>query len=139
MFVWAEYNPYIGRSTHPDIWHLDNDGRFQCYTPSYTTNSLKRYAEDPQDLFISREHGLALGDCPTRWLFIEPLLSWNDHAVPDEADASAFVILRETLEAIGVELVDACQRRRYPAGLCRSIPAVVPWCSVLVDGGGWGW
>ena len=97
----------MGRSTHPDIWHLDANGQFQCYTPSYTTNSLKRYAEDPHDLFVSREHGLELGDCPSRWLFIEPLLPWNDHPVPDEADASAFVVLRATLETIGVELVDA--------------------------------
>lgn len=104
---WAEYNPYIGRSTHPDIWHLDAEGQFQCYTPSYTLNSLKRYAKDPHDLFISREHGLMLGNCPNRWLFIEPMLPWNDHPVPDEADASAFVVLRATLETIGVELVDA--------------------------------
>jgi hypothetical protein len=104
---WARYNEYIGHRTYPEIWHLDLQGQFQCYTPGYSTNSLQRWAADPQSLFISREHGLAAGDCPNRWLIIETLVPWRDHIAPNEADAYAFGFLRSSLATVGVELVDA--------------------------------
>ncbi len=71
VVAWAEIDPTIGWRTWPEVWHLDDEGRFQCYFKASSLDSTQRWAVDPSGLHRSRREGLESGACPDRWLIVE--------------------------------------------------------------------
>lgn len=104
----AQVDRVVGARGGAEVWHLDHNGRFRCYSPGSTLDSLVDWASDPQPLYRSRADGLAAGNCPTRWLLVESRPGWLiAEARPIEDDVDAFVVLQQHLATVEVELVDA--------------------------------
>jgi hypothetical protein len=98
----------------PEIWHLDDDGRFRCYTRGGSFHSSVRdYAAAPRYLFHCRETSLGY-ECPDRWVIIEPRHEWHDHYAVTEADAAAFVRLQKSCKRRGVTLLDVLILNQEP-------------------------
>jgi hypothetical protein len=94
---YAELDWLIPWWTSPEIWHLADDGAFQCGSKGSSLDSVRRFAENPSALLRCRKTVLD-EPCPDRWLIIEPrhplLQEWYR---VDEADAQAFLTLRRRL------------------------------------------
>jgi hypothetical protein len=107
--AFAAYNPYIGSATWPEVWHLDEQGRFACYYKASSGDSLECWAADPYPLLRSREEGLRSGGCASDWLIVEsrPAYRTRRGAVVTEHDTDDFLELQEQLDEVGVRLVDA--------------------------------
>lgn len=102
----AEVDRLLGWKTWPEVWHLDDEGRFRCYFKASTLDSLQRWADDPWPLHRSRAEGLTEGGCPDRWLIVDSRPRGIRDPV-DDTDAVAFLRVREDLRSIGLTLVDA--------------------------------
>ena len=104
---YAELDWLVTWRTWPDVWHLDDDGRFRCSSKGSSLDSVRRFAENPSALLRCREIVLA-EPCPDRWLIIEPRHPWRkDRYRVDEGDALAFVALRRRLaDEHGITLLD---------------------------------
>ena len=102
---YAELDWLIPWRTWPEVWHLDDDGAFQCGSKGTSLDSVQTLAEDPADMLRCREVDLDW-PCPDRWLVIEPRHPWNDPYQVDESDAQAFLDLRQGLARHGVTLLD---------------------------------
>ena len=105
----ASVDRTIGWMTWPEVWHLDERGALTCYYKASSLCSLKRWAEDPSNLYRSRDAGLAAGGCGADWLIVDSRPQWRNAGgvVVDEADAEAFTVVRKSLALVGVRLVDA--------------------------------
>jgi hypothetical protein len=104
---WAERDATIGWSTWPDVWHLDDCGRFCCYFKASSLDSIRHWAKDPSGLYKSRAEGLAAGDCPDRWLIVESRQApFFGESIADERDVRAFCQVRQHLAEVEVNLVD---------------------------------
>ena len=103
----AEVDRCLGWRTWPEVWHLDDDGKFCCYFRAGSSDSIQRWADDPSPLHRDRAEGLRSGGCPDRWLIVDSRPNWlPQRAGVDESDAAAFVRLQDELGSIGVQLVD---------------------------------
>ena len=107
VVAYAEVDLCVGKLTWPEVWHLDDEGVFACYYKASTGDSIVRWAEEPWPIERSRRDGLANGGCADRWVIVDSRPTWLSDQ-PGEADACAFLRLREHLRAVmGVELLDA--------------------------------
>lgn len=106
---YAELDATIGWKTWPEIWHLDSDGRFQCYYKGCTGESLVRWARKPADLRDLRAMASERPEgCTDRWLIVDSRPLWlNEPPTVDEADARAFLTIRRRMGRLGVTVVDA--------------------------------
>jgi hypothetical protein len=109
VVAYASADRTIGWASWPAVWHLDDGGALTCYEKASSLCSLKRWAEDPRDLYRSRQAGLEAGGCGADWLVVDSRPRWHceDGVIVDEGDAEAFVVVRKALDLIGVRLVDA--------------------------------
>lgn len=107
VVAWASVDHTIGWATWPEVWHLDGDGRFQCYFKASSGDSIRRWANDPSSLFRSRAEGRRTRGCANRWLIVESRPRWLHDDTINEEDARAFLATRSHLAGIGVHLVDA--------------------------------
>jgi len=103
---YAASNSLTTWCTWPDIWHLDVGGNWHCCSQGSTLDSVQRFAEAPRRLLDCR--AMPTGDrCPDHWVVIEPrhpyLLQTYDVT---EADVEAFLVLRQSLATLGVNLLD---------------------------------
>ena len=106
VVAFAEADRLIGWRTWPEVWHLDDEGRFRCHFRGSSRASLKRWADRPWPLHRSRAEGLADGGCPDRWLIIDSRPRGTRDQV-DDSDPGAFLRLRDELRSIELLLVDA--------------------------------
>lgn len=98
----------------PEMWHLDDEGRFQCYTKgSSILSSVQDYAAAPRRFFEGREFE-PRPECPDRWVMIEPRHEWHEHYAVTEADAAAFVRLSKSCARRGVMLLDVLILNQEP-------------------------
>lgn len=98
----------VAKRTYPEVWHLDDHGCFSCGYRGCTGDSVRRWADDPSDLRRSRREGLRDNGCAPNWLIIEPRPEWLFPDGPiDERDVQQFLRLRDALQPVGVNLVDA--------------------------------
>ena len=105
---YARHDRTIGWATWPDVWHLDGDGRFRCYFKASSLDGIRRWAEDPYGLHRSRWEGINSPDgCAPNWLIVESRPCRRGDPTPTEADAAAFLAVREDVALIGVNLIDA--------------------------------
>lgn len=102
---YARLDHTIGWRTWPEVWHLNDEGRFQCGYAGSSLDSTRGWAEDPWPLHRSRQEGLRSGGCADRWLIVESRSVAFDPPV-DEGDVAAFLRLRVEMDTIGVTLVD---------------------------------
>lgn len=104
----AEVDATMGWRSWPEVWHLDDSGRFCCYFKACTGDGVGEWAADPTDLYRSRDAGLADGGCTDRWLIVEsrPLWLCPDPVVTVD-DGDSFVAVRSALEDVSVVLLDA--------------------------------
>ena len=94
-------------SNRPDVWHLDQEGRWTCCSKGSSFDSVRTFAERPRDMVACRETTLGWA-CPQNWVVLEPRHRWlhgDDYDVT-EADAAAFLALRKGLGRFGVSLLD---------------------------------
>ena len=106
VVAYAELNQCMGWRTWPEVWHLDPEGNLACSFKGSSLDSLVEWGLDPSDLERSRWEGLAVHDCPNRWVIIDSRpVGFSDP--PGEGDAWAFLELRRHLAGIGVDLLDA--------------------------------
>ena len=104
---YASADPCIGWRSWPEIWHLDDSGRFRCYFKGSSHDSIQRWADDPQRLHRSRAEGLRSGGCADRWVVVDSRTTWmRPSAIVDESDVEAFTRLRSCLASIDVALLD---------------------------------
>jgi hypothetical protein len=103
----AAIDPRIGRSTWPEIWHLDDGGAMTCCLRGCTCDSLMGWARDPSPLLQLRLEGIDLGSCGSDWVLIESRPGGNGRPAVDSRDSEAFVLLRSELYEVGVRLLDA--------------------------------
>jgi hypothetical protein len=90
------------------VWHLDEHGAMRSYYKAFTVDSIRRWADDPRDLFITRSSDGSDLDATERWLIVESRQAWRcNRPLVDERDAEAFLRLRATLAPDGIELLDA--------------------------------
>ena len=103
---YAELDPLVTWRTAPEIWHLDDDGRFCCASRGSSFESVRTFADDPAEMLWCRE--VELNDpCPDRWLVIESRHPHRaDRYRPDEGDTKAFLELRRGLGRFGITLLD---------------------------------
>ena len=104
--AFAEVGATTGWKTWPDVWHVDDDGEFQCCNRGSSLDSIRRWAGNPSGLLRAREVGVAETGCAPRWLILETRRRWMDPAPVTELDARAFLRLREILAGVAVRLVD---------------------------------
>ncbi len=105
---WARRDRTIGWRTWPEVWHLDDEGRFTCSSRGDSLDSIRSWAKKLGSLEVGRREGVADGGCAPRWLIIEsrPLLRTEGTTV-DERDAQCFLTLRRKMVRLGVVVVDA--------------------------------
>jgi len=93
--------------TYPHIWHLTDDGRFNCCSKGSSLDSVARFAENPEELLECRWTDVE-PECPDNWVILEPRHEWlADRYEVTEDDARAFVQLRRALQENGISLLDA--------------------------------
>jgi hypothetical protein len=103
---YAELDPVLAWRTWPDVWHLDDEGRFSCSSKGSSLDSVHRFAERPADMLDCREVPVD-SPCPSHWLVIEPRHPWlGDRYQVTEDDARAFLRLRRGLSKHGIALLD---------------------------------
>jgi hypothetical protein len=109
VVAYAERDRTIGWATWPDVWHLDDEGRFHCYFKGSSLDSLERWAHDPTPLLTSRACGVSSRDgCRDRWVVVDSKPSWlHDQPTVSEATVAAFLVVRDHLRPVGVTLLDA--------------------------------
>lgn len=103
---YARRDPQLMLRTFPDIWHLDDDGAVRCVSWCSSLDGLRRWAEDPYSLRRSRQEGVATGECPNRWVIVEPRLIYKNQ-VMHEGDVAAYRAVERELASLGVVLLDA--------------------------------
>lgn len=103
---YAELEPVLAWRTWPEVWHLDDEGRFRCMSKGSSLDSVRRFAEHPEDMLACREVPVE-PPCPNRWLVIEPRHPWLDDCYEvSEDDARAFLRLRRRLARHDIVLLD---------------------------------
>lgn len=105
----AEVDATMGWATWPEVWHLDEGGRFCSYYKAFTGDGVTRWAADPSPLYRSRAAGLQDGGCTDRWLVVDSRPRWlsADPVVVAADEVDAFLAVRCALEEVSVLLVDA--------------------------------
>jgi hypothetical protein len=99
---------FVAQRTYPEVWHLDDQGRFRCGYRGSTGDSVRGWADDPYSLVRSRREGLVDNGCAPNWLIIEPRPAWLFPDGPvDERDGEQFLRVRHHLAEVDVNLVDA--------------------------------
>ncbi len=92
--------------TWPEVWHLDEEGRFRCGSKGSTGETVRTYAEEPGRLLECRLTWTG-SRCPDHWVIIEPRHRHHaDVYEVTEGDAQAFVLLRRQLARSQVNLLD---------------------------------
>lgn len=109
VVAYAERDRLIGWATWPDVWHLDDEGRFGCYYKGSSLDSLERWAVDPMPLLRSRACGVSSSEgCRDRWVVVDSKPRWLwDQPIVSEATVAAFLMVRDGLKPVGVTLLDA--------------------------------
>ena len=103
---YAELDPVVAWRTWPEVWHLDDEGRFRCSSKGSSLDSVHRFAKRPADMLRCREVSVE-PPCPSSWLVIEPRHPWlGDRYQVSEDDARAFLRLRRGLARHGILLLD---------------------------------
>lgn len=100
--------PLMGRSTCPEVWHLDPDGHYECGWRASSMCTLVRWAEEPEWLQTHLFHSRADGCRHDRWVIVDSRpteLPFRERV--GEQDAWAFDRLRRDLAHSGIDLVDA--------------------------------
>lgn len=92
--------------TYPHVWHLDEQGRWQCCSKGSSLDSVRRFAKSPAHMLHCRL--VPTGEpCPDYWVVIEPRQRWHsDRYDVTEGDAKAFIALRGSLARFGITLLD---------------------------------
>lgn len=102
----AALDPLTTWYTWPEVWHLDNEGRWHCCSRGSSLDSVRRFAKAPSQMLGCR---LVPTDqpCPDYWVVLEPRQRWRlSRPEVNEGDAQAFVVLRRGLAGFGVTLLD---------------------------------
>ena len=109
VVTYAERDVLIGWATWPDVWHLDDAGRFCCYYKGSSLDSLERWAVDSTPLVRSRACGVSSSDgCADGWVVVDSKPSGlRGEPAVTEATVAAFLLVRDRLELLGVTLLDA--------------------------------
>lgn len=105
----AQVDRCIGWRTWPEVWHLDDEGRFNCCYKGSSIDTLRAWADDPTPLRRSRREGLrSRGGCTARWMIVDSRPAWRrPPPVVDDLDVEAFGRLRREMASIGITLLDA--------------------------------
>lgn len=102
----AAQEPLTTWYTWPEVWHLDQEGRWKCCSRGSSLDSVRRFAEAPQRMLDCRRTR-AGRRCPDYWVILEPRHPWRTGRYEvTEADAEAFITLRHGLAVFGVTLLD---------------------------------
>ncbi len=92
--------------TCPQIWHLTDDGQFNCCSRGSTLDSVRRFAEHPEHMLECRWTDVE-PECPDNWVILEPRHPWfADRYEVTEDDPRAFVELRDHLLEYDISLLD---------------------------------
>jgi hypothetical protein len=103
---YAELDPVLAWRTWPEVWHLDDEGRFRCSSRGSSLDSVREFAKRPAEMLLCREEPVD-PPCPSRWLVIEPRHPWlGDRYEVSEDDARAFLRLRRGLACHSIVLLD---------------------------------
>lgn len=103
----AQVDRSMGWMTWPEVWHLDHEGRVQCYSKGSSLESIRSWADDSSPLRRARLEGLRDDGCADRWVIVESRPSWrHEQPTVDESDAEAFGRLRRSMSSFGVSLLD---------------------------------
>lgn len=101
-----EHDPGALTRTWAELWHLDDDGAFQCCSRGVSFDTIRTFARRPDQLLECRDIDVG-HPCPDRWLIIESRRRWADSPLVSEADGQAYQRLAEGLARRGVTLLDA--------------------------------
>jgi len=109
VVAYAARDLVIGSKTWPEVWHLDDEGRFCCYCKGSSLDSLERWAVDSTPLVRSRACGVSSSDgCADGWVVVDSKPSWlRGEPIVTEATVAAFLMVRDRLALLGVTLLDA--------------------------------
>lgn len=103
---YASLEPLTTWRTWPEVWHLDHNGRWRCFSKGSTFHSVCRYAESPEELLLCRQTRTG-ARCPDFWVMLEPRHDWISMGYEvTEADGQAFTGLRSSLAGFGIVLLD---------------------------------
>lgn len=102
----ASFDALTTWRTWPEVWHLDIVGRRCCCSRGSSFDSVRRFAESPEQMLECR-----LTDtnepCPDYWVVVEPREACNVACYEvTEGDARSFVVLRRSLAMLGVTLLE---------------------------------
>jgi hypothetical protein len=109
VVAYAACNPSVGAATNPEVWHLDQAGAITCYYKASTLDTLEWWANEPWPLHRSREEGLRNGNCGRDWVIVDsrPRHLRRLRRPVCVEDIDWFEDIRESLDEVGVNLVDA--------------------------------
>jgi hypothetical protein len=103
---YAELSPVLAWRTWPEVWHIDDEGRFRCASTGSSLDSVRRFAMRPAEMLWCREVPVD-PPCPNHWFVIEPRHPWlGDCYEVSEEDARAFLTLRRSLARHDIVLLD---------------------------------
>jgi hypothetical protein len=97
----------IGRTTSPEVWHLDGTGALVSYFRGSSLDSIKTWADNPRYLLHPDRRSLCSAAGRERWLIIDSRPAWRHSPIVDESDVAAYVALRAHLSSADVDLLDA--------------------------------
>ena len=102
----ASLDPLTLWRTWPEVWHLDDAGRWHCCSRGSSLDSVRRFAEAPAHMLDCRLQDTG-ERCPDFWVVVEPRTKWHpERSEVAEADAQSFVSLRGSLARFGISLLD---------------------------------
>ena len=103
---YVRQDAYFFYGLYPRLWHLDDLGAPRCETRCSSCDGIRSWPEFPHSLYASWGEGLKTGECPPRWLIVEPW--WRpDDGLPNEGDVACYSQIAELLSDLDVNLVDA--------------------------------
>ena len=103
---YAAQEPLTTWYTWPEVWHLDEEGRWHCCSRGSSLDSVRRFAEAPEHMLHCRRTSTGQR-CPNYWVVLEPRHPWMSKRYEvTEGDAEAFITLRRGLVQFGVTLLD---------------------------------
>jgi hypothetical protein len=106
VFGWARRDLLMECKAFSETWFLDDEGFYAGCFHRRRPRKLQDWASDPSALLEVRRLEIDEGGGPTNWLFFENRLirRWTNSSQAN--DMAAFTSLRETMSAVGVNVVD---------------------------------
>jgi hypothetical protein len=103
----AQHWCHIGRTTWPEVWHLDETGALVSYFKGSSLDSIKTWADDPSYILHADRRSIVSVAGRERWLIVDSRQAWKHSPIVDEGDVAAYVTLRAHLSSADVDLLDA--------------------------------